>query len=84
MSGLGAGGGGSPQAKKSFSVIKIIKGLPKKVIFALSIEDVVTSCRQCRGQIHHGQEFCSRHCAINYWGRLRQENGKASGILIII
>ena len=80
MSGLGAGGGSSPQATRSFSIVKIIKDLPKNVISALSIEDVVTSCRQCRGQIRHGQEFCSQHCAVNYWGRLRQENGRASGI----
>jgi hypothetical protein len=77
MSSQGAGGGGS--TTKSFSVMKIIKGLPKTVISALSIEDVATSCRRCGGQIHHGEEFCSQFCAVNYWGRLRHENGKASG-----
>ena len=85
MSGLGAGGGrSSARATKTFSVIKIVKGLPKTVISALSIdvEDVVTSCRRCRGSIRHGEEFCSQDCAVNYWGRLRQENGKASGIYI--
>ena len=85
MSGQGTGGGGSAaQARKSFSVIAVIKGLPKTVISALSIEDVVTSCRRCGGQVRHGEEFCSQFCAVNYWGRLRQENGKASGTYLII
>ena len=85
MSSQSAGGGGSKaQARKSFSVITVIKGLPKTVISALSIEDVVTSCRRCRGRIRHGEEFCSQFCAVNYWGRLRQENGKASGTYLIM
>ena len=80
MSSQGAGGGGSAvQARKSFSVINVIKGLPKTVISPLSTEDVVPSCRRCGGRIRHGEEFCSQYCAV-YWGRLRQENGKASGI----
>ena len=82
MSSQGTGGGGlAAQARKSFSVTKVIRGLPKTVISALSIsvEDAVTSCRQCGGRIRHGEEFCSQYCAVNYWGRLRQENGKASG-----
>jgi predicted nucleic acid-binding Zn ribbon protein len=79
-------GGGAGQARKSFSVIKVIRGLPKTVIAALSIpvEDVVTSCLRCGGPVRHGEEFCSQYCAVNYWGRLRQANGKASGMYINI
>ena len=82
--GGGSGGGSAAQARRSFSIVTVIKELPKTVISALSIEDVVTSCRQCGGQIRHGQEFCSQYCAVNYWGRLRQESGKASGTYLTV
>jgi hypothetical protein len=63
----------------SSGVSSVIRGLPKTVISALSIEDEVTSCRRCGGQLHHGEEFCSQSCAVKYWKRLRRQNGKASG-----
>ena len=78
MSDPGAGGAGGG-CKRIFSVIAIVKGLPKAVVSSLAIEDVVTSCRLCRGPVNRGQEFCSQYCAHNYWGRLRQESGRASG-----
>ena len=76
----------SSSAQASSSSTKIIKAivrLPKTVISALSIEEVVTSCRRCRGPTpHYGDDFCSQPCALHYWERLRQENGKVSGTKI--
>jgi hypothetical protein len=69
----------SSSVSYSSGVSSVIRGLPKTVISSLSIEDEVISCRWCGGQLRHGEEFCSQFCAVKYWGRLRRQNGKASG-----
>ena len=65
----------------SGAIWKFIASLPEKVKTALMIEDVATSCRQCRGTVRRPNEFCSHYCVLKYWERLRNENAKVSGIL---
>ena len=85
MSGTGGGdhrvsthsstGAGTSLMLKISSVVKSLS----KAVPTLSIVDVVTSCRQCRGPVKYNHDFCSQPCALKYWERLRQGNAKASG-----
>ena len=72
---------GATKSSGTLLILKIssvVKSLSKAVP-TLSIVDVATSCRQCHGPVQFNRDFCSQPCALKYWERLRQRNGKASG-----